>query len=254
MAKLWILSDLHLEALPYPDNFRPEPPPFDVLVAAGDIWEADLGRGFAILRRLAGNKPVVCVMGNHEHWNGVLHEDLARARILAERAGVTLLDGARAVHAGCQFVGTTLWSDYRLAGRLDPDTPTGEPIGVAHDDRGASHRITVGDAAALHRRARAALAARIAESDDTLPVVVVTHHAPHPNCILPAQRATWSAGNSASDLSVLTDAGRAALWVHGHVHHSLDLTRPGGTRILCNPAGCGFANPAFDHARVVEIT
>lgn len=67
MAKLWILSDLHLETLPYPDNFRPEPPAFGVLVAAGDIWESDPGRGFALLRRLAGDKPVVFVMGNHEH-------------------------------------------------------------------------------------------------------------------------------------------------------------------------------------------
>ncbi|MDP4024943.1 metallophosphoesterase [Methylobacterium sp. NEAU 140] len=251
MAKLWILSDLHLETLPYPDNFRPDPPPFDVLVAAGDIWEGDPGRGFAVLRRLAGTKPVVCVMGNHEHWNGVVHEDLALARVLAAREGVSLLDGTGAVHAGCRFVGTTLWSDYRLAGALDPAAQTGEPIDVAHP--GGSHLLTIGDAAALHRRARAALAGLIARADGTLPLVVVTHHAPHPDCIAPAQRGGWNAGNSASDLSALTDAGRAALWVHGHVHRSLDLTRPGGTRILCNPAGPGFANPAFDDALVVAL-
>lgn len=251
MAKLWILSDLHLETLPYPENFRPEPPAFDVLVAAGDIQEGDPGRAFAVLRRLAGDRPVAFVMGNHEHWNGTVDEDLALAKVLADRAGVTLLDGNRVVLAGCRFVGTTLWSDYRLAGALDPDTPTGEPIDIAHDDAGGSHLITIGDAAALHRRARAALSARIAEGDAALPLVVVTHHAPHPDCIAPVQRGTWNAGNSASDLSALTDSGRVALWVHGHVHHSLDLTRPGGTRILCNPAGAGFANPVFDEALVV---
>jgi hypothetical protein len=80
-----------------------------------------------------------------------------------------------------------------------------------------------------------------------------THHAPHPDCIAPAQRDTWNAGNSASDLSALTDSGRAALWVHGHVHHSLDLPRPGGTRLLCNPAGAGFANLAFDENRVIAL-
>lgn len=51
MTKLWILSDLHLETLPYPENFRPAPPAFDVLVAAGDIQEGDPGRGFAVPRR-----------------------------------------------------------------------------------------------------------------------------------------------------------------------------------------------------------
>ncbi len=37
LARLWILSDLHLETLPYPENFRPDPPAFDVLVATGDV-------------------------------------------------------------------------------------------------------------------------------------------------------------------------------------------------------------------------
>ena len=253
MAKLWILSDLHLETLPYPDNFRPDPPGFDVLVAAGDIWEGDPGRGFAVLRRLAGDKPVVFVMGNHEHWNGIVSEDLALAPVLAARDGITLLDGGSASLAGCRFIGTTLWSDYRLAGELDPATPTGEPIDIAHDAHGGSHLITIGDAAALHRRARAALSAEMDAHDGTLPLVVVTHHAPHPDCIAPAQRGTWNAGNSASDLSALTDSGRAALWVHGHVHHSLDLPRPGGTRLLCNPAGAGFANLAFDENRVIAL-
>lgn len=253
LAKLWILSDLHLETLPYPENFRAEPPAFDVLVVAGDIWEADPGRACGVLRRLAGDKPIVFVMGNHEHWNGVVDEDLILAKALAARAGITLLDGGSAIHAGCRFLGTTLWSDYRLAGQLDPATPTGESIEVAHDAAGGSHLLTIGDATALHRRAVAALSAGIAADDGALPLVVVTHHAPHPDCIAPNQRGSWNAGNSASDLTALTDTGRVRLWLHGHVHHSLDLTRPGGTRILCNPAGPGFANPAFDEACVVDL-
>ena len=253
LARLWILSDLHLEALPYPENFRPDPPAFDVLVAAGDVWQGDPGRAFAVLRRLAGDKPIVFVMGNHEHWNGVVHEDLILAQALADQAGITLLDGTSATIAGCRFVGTTLWSDYRLAGDLDPATPTGESIDVAHDDTGGHHLLTVGDAAALHRRAVAVLGAGIATDDGALPLVVVTHHAPNPDCIHPNRRGTWNAGNSASDLSALTDSSRVSLWLHGHVHHSLDLTRPGGTRILCNPAGSGFANLAFDEGYVIAI-
>ena len=91
------------------------------------------------------------------------------------------------------------------------------------------------------------------DGDRTTPLVVVTHHAPHPDCIAPAQRGTWNASNSVSDLSALTDSGRAAVWVQGHVHHSLDLTRPDGTRLLCNPAGAGFANFAFDENRVIAL-
>ncbi len=66
-------------------------------------------------------------------------------------------------------------------------------------------------------------------------------------------RTSWGAGNTASDLSYLTDTGVIALWVHGHLHHTVDLTRPSGTRIICNPAGSQFANPAFRDDWVVEV-
>ncbi len=39
-------------------------------------------------------------------------------------------------------------------------------------------------------------------------------------------RGTWGAANSASDLSPLTDSGRAALWVHGYIHNRIDMVRP----------------------------
>lgn len=82
---------------------------------------------------------------------------------------------------------------------------------------------------------------------------MVTHHAPHPDCLPPAARGKWAAGNSAPDLSHLTDAGGAALWVHGHLHVSQELARPGGTRIVCNAAGPSFANPTFRDNLVVEL-
>lgn len=38
----------------------------------------------------------------------------------------------------------------------------------------------------------------------------------------------------------------AVLWLHEHVHHSLNLTHPGDTRILRNPAGARFSNPDLE--------
>ena len=52
---------------------------------------------------------------------------------------------------------------------------------------------------------------------------MVTHHAQHPLCLPAAHRTGWVTGNTGSDLSALTDTGRIALWVHGHVHHTVDL-------------------------------
>ncbi|EKF42410.1 metallophosphoesterase [Nitratireductor indicus C115] len=252
VPRLWVLSDLHLETIPYPNAFQPQRPDFDVMVVAGDVWQGDCRRAFQFLAQLSGGKPVVFVLGNHEHWNGALSDGLAMARTLAIEHGVTLLEGETISIAGCRFIGTTLWTDYALSPEaVDPRAETGEQIDIKHD--GGRRPITVGDAIMLHADARANLEKSIAEADGDLPVVVITHHAPHPECLPFAHRNTWSAGNSASDLSHLTDSGRIALWVHGHIHASVDMIRPNGTRILCNPAGSMFSNPAFDEAHVVEI-
>lgn len=246
------MSDLHLETLPYPDAFNPARPAFDVLVAAGDIWEGDCNRAFKMLTDLAQGKPVIFVMGNHEHWNGVLDEDLAQAKLLARQHGVTLLDGEAVTIAGCHFVGGTLWTNYALAGAAsEPRAETGEQIDIVHD--GGTHLITVGDAIKLHAETRSTLENLIADADDALPLVVVTHHAPHPDCVPQSALGTWRAGNIASDLSHLTDTGRVTLWVHGHTHHCIDLMRPGGTRIVANMPGPAFFNPEFNETLVITV-
>lgn len=93
----------------------------------------------------------------------------------------------------------------------------------------------------------------MAQPAEGRPLVVVTHHAPHPLCLLVSYRTGWNAGNAASDLSNFTDASRIALWVHGHIHDSVDLVRLGGTHIVCNPAGFRFGNPGFRDDLVVCV-
>ena len=255
-TRLWIMSDLHLESVPHPDAFDPHCPDFDVLVCAGDTWQGRTDLAFEALRRLAGDRPVVTVMGNHEHWNGEVGENLAEARLWAAAKDVTLLEGEEATIAGVRFVGATLWSDYRLAGpAVDRSAETGESVLVRHGDHEADDRwLTAASASALHATARAKLTELVdAHDDPAVPLVVITHHAPHPDCLDPKLLGRWAGGNCASDLSDLTDRGTIALWVHGHVHDTDDRTRPGGTRIVRNPAGNRFANAAFDEGFVVAI-
>lgn len=248
MPRLWILSDLHLETVPHPDAFAPTPPDFDILVCAGDIWRADPARGFHVLRRLAGEKPVVCVLGNHEHWNSVLNERLPDARKAAEACGVTLLQGDAVTLHGCRFIGATLWTDYALAGdTVEPDDETGEAI----ETETGTAKLTIGATIAQHQVELARLAELINAHTGPEPLVVVTHHAPHPDCVRTEDHGTFFAGNGASDLSALLDTGRIDLWVHGHVHHSVHMALPSGTVIRCNPAGTRFGNPTFDDTLVM---
>jgi Icc-related predicted phosphoesterase len=190
-------------------------------------------------------------MGNHEPWNGELQEERDVARRAAKKLGITLLDDSEAEVAGISFVGGKLWADGRLAGEdAAPTQETGELIEVVRD--GVKRLITNADETALHARTRGVIEAAIARPRDG-PLVVVTHHAPHPVCLPAAHRTGWAAGHAASDLSPLTDAGQAALWVHGHIHATVDIARPGGMRIVCNAAGPGFTNLTFRDDWVVEV-
>jgi Icc-related predicted phosphoesterase len=251
VTRLWVLSDLHLEAARHPEAFHPVRPDFDVLVVAGDIWEGDIGRALHMVARLAASKPAVFVMGNGEHWNAELHMGLATAKDHAEQLGINLLDGNAVDHAGVRFLGGTLWTDGRLSD-LDatPAALTGDLIDVT--DAGTVRRITFGDAITLHKKTHQALDRMLAASREDCKVVVVTHHAPHPLCLPPDVRDTSAAGVFASDLSRLIEARRPDLWVHGHIHTHIDFTHA-GTRIICNAAGPGFTNPDFQEDWVVDV-
>lgn len=248
--RIWVLSDLHLEGFPFPSAFAPRRPAFDVLVSAGDVWQGNILAGFQFLRHLAEDKPVVATLGNHEHWRGEPSETIAAARRAAKANDISLLEGDATNVQGVQFLGATLWSDYSLAGAIDAAMPTGENIRFRDGKEERPFRVQ--DAQELHRSSLERLRHLIGQ-ETSLPRVVVTHHAPHPACVAPAHTGKWIAGNCASDLSELTDSGRVDLWLHGHVHHSIDMRRPGGTRILCNPAGALFSNSAFDESLVIEV-
>ncbi|MGI4745353.1 MAG: metallophosphoesterase [Janthinobacterium lividum] len=258
MTRLWVMSDLHLEAVPYPQSFRPLRPDFDVLVVAGDVFQGDASHALRIVAALADGRPSVFVMGNHEYWNGSVLADLEPARDEAARLGVTLLEGDEAEVAGMRFLGGTLWSDGWLGGHaMVAGAQTGEPIDITAGVEG--HRLlTNSDAARLHSLLRARLEAQLLDDTrtrdhDARPVVVVTHHAPHPLCMPEHLWGSWAAGNSASDLSHLTDTGLVDLWIHGHTHRTQSLTRPGGTRIVTNAAGPRAANLDFLDDLVLSV-
>jgi len=155
MTPLWILSDLHLEAAPFPDAYDPPRPAFDVLVAAGDIWRGEPEKAVATIKRLAAGRPAVFVAGNHEPWGMTPARCMARLKRAAKGTGVTVLDGEAAVIAGVRFIGATLWADGRLSGlQLRPRQTTGEGV-LSPSGQGT---ITHGDEAVLHAAERLRIA------------------------------------------------------------------------------------------------
>ncbi|WP_233384485.1 metallophosphoesterase [Methylobacterium sp. C25] len=264
---LFPISDLHLERR-RPDLISRPSAPFDVLVCAGDLFEGHPEQGLAAVLALAGGRPVVLVPGNHEHYAPTGDPRTAPdlldalraevARLAAEGARLHLLEhGASTAIDGVRFVGTTLWSDWSLAGRwLKTDTPDRpedpvayaaarmtDPVTGSREYRGSIRNAdgsswSPEDAMRAHRAQKAALLAALAEPHDG-PTVAVTHHPPSPlaaDAFRNAPGVPWwvPAFYATTVLEDLPDAQRPQAWISGHFHAGHDL-RVGRTRWVANP-------------------
>jgi Icc-related predicted phosphoesterase len=95
------------------------------------------------------------------------------------------------------------------------------------------------------------------------PDVVVTHHAPTRKSIVPSWRGHNLNRFFVTELDMLIKEMKPKLWVHGHMHNSIDYTA-WDTRIVCNPfgyvwvraddgTGAPMLNRDFEEKKVVEI-
>lgn len=87
-------------------------------------------------------------------------------------------------------------------------------------------------------------------------LLLLSDHGPSARSIVPEYEGNDLNPCFVSDLPI-TFFERPALWIHGHVHSSVDY-RNGGTRVVTNPRGYrrrsgAFGNGAFRHDLVIEV-
>jgi len=252
--KLHILSDLHLGHC----GFEPPRNDADVVILAGDV--ARPRDAVAWARQF--DKPALYVLGNHEFYGSSLQGAAAEFERQSAGTCVRLLDNTEIVIAGVRFLGTTLWTDFRLFGAGEKRVAAmTEAQKLMRDftririDEADARPFSPDDAAALFERDARWLSARLDAKHDG-PTVVITHHAPSRRSVHP--RFANSPLNAAfvSDAEHLLDGDRVQLWIHGHTHDSFDYL-VNGTRVVCNPRGYAkdgvSENPRFDPHLMIEV-
>lgn len=252
--RLHVLSDLHLElgpgsaaeneaalGLAIPDTDA------DAVVLAGDIANGADGVRWAA-RRWPG-RPVVYVLGNHEHYGHRVDATLQACREAARGSSVHVLENEAVTLGGVRILGATLWTDFRLHGRpLEAAQAAASWMPDFHIVRNRRDAVfTPRDAIACHRRTRRCLARALAATEG--PAVVVTHHAPHPHS---DQFGDLASGAFVSDLEWLIRRHAPALWIHGHTHGGDDY-RVGATRVVSNQAGYVDEVTDWDPGLCVEV-
>ncbi|GAA2884507.1 putative phosphodiesterase [Aminobacter niigataensis] len=263
--KLWILSDLHFDPSVLRHNRGWSVPEADVAVVAGDVASGGVGKACNVLEhQVLPHMPVVFVPGTHEFYGASILEEREhwreRYRTGDLSEGLHVLDCTSVMIGGTRFLGTTLWTDFELdgSGTSQVRDAMRNAESLLNDYRYAAwrvlpqrERLTAERTRALHRQARHWLEAELARPR-TGPVVVVTHHAPHPGSVHPDYRDSTLNAAFASDLHGLIVEHGPDLWVHGHTHNCFDY-RVAATRIVCNPLGYHEENRAFDPALVIEL-
>jgi len=251
--KIWILSDLHLE---FADLRQPlDIPSADVCVVAGDLCRAPANGVHWLAKHVADAMPCIYVAGNHEFYKGSIKEGIEDGRSAAAGfPSIHFLENNVAVIDGVRFIGATLWTDYRIEGH--PQVAMFHARERMNDYRQIAkqrkpwQRFAPETAYRMHQHSLLFIDSAL--KADPIKTVVVTHHLPHARSVPARFKGDLLNAAYASDLSGVIDAGRPALWIHGHTHESCDYI-VGDTRVVCNPRGYEDENGNFNPALTIQI-
>ena len=264
--KLLILSDLHLEHFAFDEeepSYWPISSGYDAVVLAGDIHSGPLAIKWAA--KAFGGSLVFYVPGNHEYYGALLQRRAIEMRATAKGfPNVILLDNDCHHIGNLRFLGSTLWTDFRLFGdRMDKIDSAMAIAGAKINDYrhirfGSLGWMTPSNCAQMAMAAQSWLNARLAEPFNGK-TVVITHHLPCMASVAPRHRNDPLTAAFANELSDMVR--HADLWIHGHTHDSADNIVE-GCRVVCNPAGYpvsiwstlvdGRENPRFNPGFIVD--
>ena len=246
--KLHVLSDLHTEFA----GFTPPEIDADVVVLAGDIGVGRRGIEWAAWR--FPQVPVIYVPGNHEFYGQDIGlKDELKA---AAPANIHVLNNDALELNGVRFVGSTLWTDFKLYGEGQARLARQRAKRLIEDFasiKNGNRRFTPEDSVELHETSRLRLVHELDREFDG-PIVVVTHHLPTSSSV--AKRYANDPLNPAfaSRLEDVIEKYQPDLWIHGHTHVPCDYELF-GTRVVCNPRGYPneTSSDGFAPDLVVEI-
>lgn len=268
MVRVHVVSDLHVDIA----RIAPAEKVGDILIVAGDFTTGPMSPEewtrlfdeYTAVYGGAASPDVFFVLGNHEFY-GRTAEDVRQA----SKEHRTL------VRPDVEIFGNTMWTDFDLYGPVDAynarraahygmsDYRKIEKLAPTHTL--SAHR----DFVTAYEKRMEVRAQAVAVNAAVAPFVCVTHHAPTEQSLIdhyrrhPIYDVRMMNAAYASNLERLMDAAvwpvsaLPRLWVHGHVHASIDYTVY-NTRVVANPRGyCSVRgepeNPNFDPNFTVDI-
>jgi predicted phosphodiesterase len=249
--RLHVLSDLHTE---FGDVSLPAPQA-DVVVLAGDtgIHKSGLAKAH---EHFAG-RTIIYVAGNHEYYRETIPNHTQTLRNRAHALGICFLENESLVLGDVAVLGCTLWTDFALYGDRGRAASEAEQHMTDYkkvyiSSHGKYPKLRAYDTIRLHARSLEWLKEEIPRHAGRK-IVVVTHHAPSARSMPDRFKDDLVSAAYASSLDEFVASSGVQLWIHGHVHDSVDY-RIGNTRVVANPRGYpDERNARFQPGLVVEV-
>lgn len=229
------------------------PPECDVVVLAGDISTGVAG---VIWAYETFTVPVVYVPGNHEFYGKRLyHRHIEKLKAKAEGSNVRVLTNDALVLDGVRFLGCTFWTDFNLFGSEHLSEMVAQREMNDYDSIKIDHSrfLRAADTRSFNLESKFFLSEAMRIPFDG-PTVIVTHHAPSEKSIGPGFDGHVLNPAYASRMENFICDVAPKLWLHGHLHDSVDYQLC-ETRVVCNPRGYlgHHLNAGFDPALVLEV-
>lgn len=243
--RIAVHSDLHTEISPHRLQGLEWA---ELLILAGDIGDLHtLPAFFAQLRKDAPTLPILYTLGNHDRYGMTRHEGVAAHRALAAQYNIRLLDDEAVIFRDILFCGTTLWTDFALAGDAQASKQwAGDTLpDFTHirDDNGAL--LTPETMQQWHRHACAFLDHAL-NTPDVREKVVISHFLPARALVAPEHgsdhEALIKSAYWASELPELYR--RAGFWIYGHSHTNISARTP-STTFISNQRGARRKAPDY---------
>ena len=247
---------MHLE---FGQPFATEPPAgIDVVISAGDILPKGIVPSIRWLAdKIGPDIHVIFVEGNHEVYGSFLRESLAEATAFADGLpNFHFLENSSVTIDDVSFIGSSLWTDFRLFGR-NPEVAMWAAETGMNDYRRIKfskrpyQKFKPIHAFRMHNEAMSFIGKELAKAG-TKRTVVITHHAPSAKSIPAEFEADTLSACYASAHDDFIASAKPDFWVHGHVHRHVDYTI-GHTRIVGNARGYPGKGAAFDPAFGLDI-
>lgn len=239
MPKIQIVSDLHEDL----NKNGPVKVTGDHLVLAGDI--SDYPEHWDPYAEL--DIPVIAVLGNHEFINkeGSVADRVQEYKNRFENSLLSVLYNEILTVDGITYFGTTLWSDISsVPNTLDNNLNARGASGLTIEDWLIEYRDSIN------------FLDNMLPCSEGRPTVVVSHFSPSYLSESPLYRGRDTNKYFHSNLENLIRRHQPALWIHGHIHSSVDYYIA-STRILANPRGStrhgSLENPAFKKNLIIQM-